>query len=107
VWACQFPRVYRLGLTAPLPALRAAAPLPEGGTFGWAEQKVIREITLFLHSNGVATSRAVRIYKTYGADAVRRIAKLRFFEQLFSGNSLPPVLPNPGLRELKPDRAGS
>jgi hypothetical protein len=29
---------------------------------GWAEQKVIREIMLFLHSNGVNTSRAVRIY---------------------------------------------
>jgi exodeoxyribonuclease V alpha subunit len=28
---------------------------------GWAEQKVIREIMLFLHSNGVGTSRAVRI----------------------------------------------
>jgi exodeoxyribonuclease V alpha subunit len=38
---------------------------------GWAEQRVIREIMLFLHSNGVGTSRAVRIYKTYGADAVR------------------------------------
>ena len=33
---------------------------------GWAEQKVNREIMLFLHSNGVGTSRAVRIYKTYG-----------------------------------------
>src|ERR1700752_1242697 len=42
---------------------------------GWAEQKVIREIMLFLHSNGVATSRAVRIYKTYGADAVRLISE--------------------------------
>jgi len=39
---------------------------------GWAEQKVIREIMLFLHSNGVGTSRAGRIYKTYGADAVHR-----------------------------------
>src|SRR5258708_4696369 len=38
---------------------------------GWAEQKMIREIMLFLHSNGVGTSRAVRIYKTYGADAVQ------------------------------------
>jgi exodeoxyribonuclease V alpha subunit len=38
---------------------------------GWAEQRVIREIMLFLHSNGVGTSRAVRIYKTSGADAVR------------------------------------
>jgi len=27
---------------------------------GWADQKVIREIILFLHSNGVGTSRAVR-----------------------------------------------
>src|SRR5437764_13451431 len=42
---------------------------------GWAEQKVIREIMLFLHSNGVGTSRAVRIYKTYGADAVQRISE--------------------------------
>jgi hypothetical protein len=29
----------------------------------WDEQKVIRNIMLFLHSNGVSTSRAVRIYK--------------------------------------------
>src|SRR5215469_13403416 len=42
---------------------------------GWADQKVIREIMLFLHSNGVSTSRAVRIYKTYGADAIRLIAE--------------------------------
>ena len=42
---------------------------------GWAEQKVIREIMLFLHSNGVSTSRAVRIYKTYGAEAVQLISE--------------------------------
>ena len=42
---------------------------------GWAEQKVIREIMLFLHSNGVGTSRAVRIYKTYGSDAVQLISE--------------------------------
>jgi len=42
---------------------------------GWADQKVIREIMLFLHSNGVSTSRAVRIYKTYGVDAVRLISE--------------------------------
>ncbi len=42
---------------------------------GWAEQKVIREIMLFLHSNGVGTSRAVRIYKTYGSDAVRLVSE--------------------------------
>jgi exodeoxyribonuclease V alpha subunit len=36
---------------------------------------VIREIMLFLHSNGVGTSRAVRIYKTYRADAVQLISE--------------------------------
>jgi len=40
-------------------------------TDAWAEQKVIREIMVFLHSNGVGTARAVRIYKTYGSDAVQ------------------------------------
>lgn len=39
-------------------------------TSGWADQKVIREIMVFLHGNGVSTSRAVRIFKTYGQDAV-------------------------------------
>ena len=37
----------------------------------WAEQKMIREIMVFLHSHGVGTARAVRIYKTYGSDAVQ------------------------------------
>ena len=37
----------------------------------WAEQKIVREIMVFLHSNGVGTARAVRIFKTYGADAVQ------------------------------------
>ena len=40
-------------------------------TDSWAEQKVVREIMMFLHSNGVGTARAVRIYKTYGSDAVQ------------------------------------
>jgi exodeoxyribonuclease V alpha subunit len=38
----------------------------------WDQQKVIREIMLFLHSNGVSSSRAVRIYKTYGEQAIQR-----------------------------------
>src|SRR5262252_361948 len=37
----------------------------------WAEQKAVREIMVFLHSNGVGTARAVRIFKTYGADAIQ------------------------------------
>jgi exodeoxyribonuclease V alpha subunit len=37
----------------------------------WADQKVIREIMVFLHEHGVGTARAVRIFKTYGTDAVQ------------------------------------
>ena len=40
-------------------------------TDAWAEQKIIREIMVFLHSHGVGTARSVRIYKTYGADDVQ------------------------------------
>jgi exodeoxyribonuclease V alpha subunit len=39
----------------------------------WAEQKVIRDIMAFLHSHGVSTSRAVRIYKTYGEEAIEKV----------------------------------
>ncbi len=39
----------------------------------WAEQKVIRNIVVFLHSNRVSTSRAVRIYKTYGEAAIEKV----------------------------------
>ncbi len=40
-------------------------------TDGWADQKVIREIMVFLHQHGVGTSRSVRIFKTYGIDSVQ------------------------------------
>src|SRR5271166_4193774 len=40
-------------------------------TDAWAEQKIVREIMVFLHSHGVGTARAVRIFKTYGADAIQ------------------------------------
>ncbi len=39
----------------------------------WAAQKVIRQIMVFLHSQGVSTSRAVRIYKTYGENAIEKV----------------------------------
>jgi exodeoxyribonuclease V alpha subunit len=41
----------------------------------WADQKAIREIMIFLHSHGVGTLRAVRIFKTYGAEAIRLISE--------------------------------
>ncbi|MFM8230328.1 MAG: helix-hairpin-helix domain-containing protein, partial [Chthoniobacterales bacterium] len=39
----------------------------------WAEQRVVREIMVFLHSHGISTSRALRVYKLYGEDAIARI----------------------------------
>ncbi len=44
-------------------------------TSGWAAQKAIRKIMVFLQSHGVGTSRAVRIYKTYGADAIPLVSE--------------------------------
>ena len=37
----------------------------------WAEQRAVREIMVFLHEHGVGTARAVRIFRTYGGEAVR------------------------------------
>ena len=37
----------------------------------WFEQKIVREIMIFLQSHGVGTTRATRIYKTYGDDAIK------------------------------------
>jgi exodeoxyribonuclease V alpha subunit len=36
----------------------------------WQEQKGVRDIMVFLQSHGMGTTRAVRIYKTYGDQAV-------------------------------------
>jgi exodeoxyribonuclease V alpha subunit len=42
---------------------------------GWAEQKAVREIMLFLHEHGAGTARAVRIFRTYGPDAIRVVSE--------------------------------
>jgi len=39
----------------------------------WREAQQIREIMLFLHSHGVSTSRAVRIFKAYGEQAIEKV----------------------------------
>src|SRR6266849_2658556 len=44
-------------------------------TSGWADQRAIREIMVFLQSHGVGTSRAVRIFKTYGGDAITIVSE--------------------------------
>jgi exodeoxyribonuclease V alpha subunit len=42
-------------------------------TAAWSEQKAIREIMVFLQSHGIGTSRSVRIYKTYGDEAIAKV----------------------------------
>jgi exodeoxyribonuclease V alpha subunit len=39
-------------------------------TTSWRDQRVIRDIMVFLQGHGLGTARAVRIYKTYNADAI-------------------------------------
>ena len=39
----------------------------------WHDQRAVREIMVFLHSHGVSTSRAFRIYKTYGEQAIEKV----------------------------------
>lgn len=39
-------------------------------TKAWQEQKIVRNIMVFLQSHGVGTARAVRIYKTYGDNSI-------------------------------------
>ncbi len=39
----------------------------------WADEKAVRDIMVFLHSHGVSTSRAHRIYRIYGNDAIERV----------------------------------
>jgi exodeoxyribonuclease V alpha subunit len=37
---------------------------------GWQQQRVVRQIMVFLQSHGIGTMKAVRIYKTYGENAI-------------------------------------
>jgi exodeoxyribonuclease V alpha subunit len=59
----------------------------------WAEQKAVREIMVFLHSHGVGTARAVRIFKTYGADAIQVMTEIRIAWRAISAasDSRPPT----------------
>jgi len=44
-------------------------------TEAWRDQKSVRDIMLFLHSHGVGSSRAVRIFKAYGHEAIALITE--------------------------------
>ncbi len=41
----------------------------------WSEQKAVRNIMVFLQSHGIGTTRAVRIYKTYGELAIQTVSE--------------------------------
>ena len=62
----------------------------------WAEQKTVREIMVFLHSHGVSTSRAFRIYKHLRRRGHRE----------GHGRPVPPGPRHPGhrLQDGRPDR---
>ena len=44
-------------------------------TNAWQEQKQVKEIMVFLHSHGVSTNLAVKIYKTYGEASLETVQK--------------------------------
>lgn len=46
----------------------------ESITKNFAEQKIVRSIMVFLSDHGVSTSRATRIYKTYGQSAIEVVS---------------------------------
>jgi exodeoxyribonuclease V alpha subunit len=41
----------------------------------WKDQKVVREIMVFLHGHGVGTARAFRIFKTYGEGSIQKVTE--------------------------------
>jgi exodeoxyribonuclease V alpha subunit len=42
---------------------------------GWRDQRAIREIIVWFYGHGVSSARAVRIFKTYGEDAIAMISE--------------------------------
>lgn len=42
-------------------------------TSSWKESCIVRDVMVFLQSHGVSTSKAVRIYKTYGEGAIEKV----------------------------------
>jgi exodeoxyribonuclease V alpha subunit len=44
-------------------------------TAAWQEQKQVKEIMVFLHGHGVSTNLAVKIYKTYGDQALEIVQR--------------------------------
>ncbi len=78
-------------------------------TSGWADQKVIRDIMVFLHGHGVSTSKSVRIFKKYGEKAVEIVSEnpYRLAEDIrgIGFKSADIIAGNIGIEKTSPKRA--
>lgn len=78
-------------------------------TSGWTDQRIIREIMVFLHGHGVSTSKSVRIYKKYGKDAVKIVKEdpYRLAKDIrgISFKSADTIAQNIGIEPTSPIRA--
>lgn len=78
-------------------------------TSGWTDQRIIREIMVFLHGHGVSTSKSVRIYKKYGKDAVKIVKEdpYRLAKDIrgISFKSTDTIAQNIGIEPTSPIRA--
>ena len=53
----------------------------------WQEQKAVRNLLVFLQSHGVGTARSLRIYKTYGDQAIDIVGRIPIGWPAISGGS--------------------
>src|SRR5215831_7067013 len=71
----------------------------------WQDAKQVREIMLFLHSHGVSTSRAVRIFKPMGSRQFKGCARTRTcWQRTSTGSASPPPIKSPrrsGFRKIR------
>ncbi len=44
-------------------------------TAGWAQQKAVQDVMIFLQGHGISPAYAVRIFRSFGADAVRKVSE--------------------------------
>ena len=42
---------------------------------GWSQQKSIQDVMIFLQGNGISTAYAVKIFKTFGNDAIKKVTE--------------------------------
>lgn len=64
---------------------------------GWRDQRAIREIIVWLYSHGVSSARAVRIFKTYGEEAIAVISSdpYQLARDIAGSGSRPPTRSRP------------